>query len=340
MRIDIEPPADPLRRALRAIRNLVRPGLPRHLSRRMRRLDDAGLARVRSALAEHLGTGPADAERQDDDFLNHLHRRLDADRAHIIPWLDAARPLADSNVLEIGCGTGSSTVALAEQGARVTAIDVDPPSTAVAVARCRIHAVEARIEVANATEVRQRYGGQAFDFIIFYASLEHMLYGERLEAMQATWRMLSPGGLWCVIEAPNRLWYRDHHTAQLDFFQWLPDELAVLYAGHSPRGDVRAALEGREAGDEQARQKLLRMGRGVSFHEFDLAIKPAGELDVVSNLAAFERRRDKALWLRWRASFDYRYQSLLIRLRPDLDPGFFEANLDLIIRKNTAGNRT
>src|SRR6266850_7471643 len=60
-----------------------------------------------------------------NDLEDHLFRRLDTDRNLIIPWLDEARPLRNASILEIGCGTGCSTVALAEQGAQVTAIDVD-----------------------------------------------------------------------------------------------------------------------------------------------------------------------------------------------------------------------
>ncbi|HEX5245050.1 MAG TPA: methyltransferase domain-containing protein, partial [Tepidisphaeraceae bacterium] len=74
----------------------------------------------------------------DDDLQNHLFRRLEDNRRQVIPWLDAARPLQGAAVLEIGCGTGSATVTLAEQGAQVTAIDIDPRAIAVAERRCQL----------------------------------------------------------------------------------------------------------------------------------------------------------------------------------------------------------
>src|SRR5215471_7815958 len=40
--------------------------------------------------------------------------RLRRDRVAIIPWLDRTRPLRSSRILEVGCGRGASTVALAE----------------------------------------------------------------------------------------------------------------------------------------------------------------------------------------------------------------------------------
>jgi predicted SAM-dependent methyltransferase len=49
----------------------------------------------------------------------------------------------------------------------------------------------------NATEVAAAFEDRAFDLIIFYASLEHMLIEERLQAIADTWAMLRPGDLWC-----------------------------------------------------------------------------------------------------------------------------------------------
>jgi hypothetical protein len=67
------------------------------------------------------------------------------------------------------------------------------------------------------------FSDRHFDYIIFYASLEHMTIEERMSAMRATWGMLSDGDLWCVIETPNRLWYHDGHTSLLPFYMWLPE---------------------------------------------------------------------------------------------------------------------
>ena len=136
------------------------------------------------------------------DLENHLSKRLEMDRKTIIPWLDKARPLRDSSILEIGCGTGCSTVALAEQGAKVTAIDVDDNSLVVAGDRCRAYGLDVSFAHANATDVDKLFSGRHFDYIIFYAALEHMTVEERMSAMRASWQMLADGDLWCVIETP------------------------------------------------------------------------------------------------------------------------------------------
>lgn len=265
------------------------------------------------------------------DLENHLFRRLDTDRDMIVPWLDDARPLRSTSILEIGCGTGCSTVALAEQGAKVTAVDVDASSLVVARERCRAYSLDVSFAHANATEVPKLFAGRHFDYIIFYAALEHMTIEERMSAMKATWQMLSDGGLWCVIETPNRLWYYDAHTSLLPFHMWLPDELAFAYSRFSPRYNYRELY--REYTDE-AKLHFLRRGRGVSFHEFDLTMKPVRELRVKSSLKVTNRKRGLRDFLKWRFSNEYRYISLLRRIAPEIHEGFLQSSLYLIIEKD------
>ncbi len=103
-----------------------------------------------------------------------LYGRLDGFRDTIIPWLNNAKPLNGSRILEIGSGTGSSTVALAEQGADVTAVDIIEKGLIVAKERSEIYGLNVNFLCANATEVNKNFIGQHFDFIIFFASLELM----------------------------------------------------------------------------------------------------------------------------------------------------------------------
>jgi 2-polyprenyl-3-methyl-5-hydroxy-6-metoxy-1,4-benzoquinol methylase len=265
------------------------------------------------------------------DLENHLFVRLDTDRSMVIPWLDNVRPLRGASILEVGCGTGSSTVALAEQGAEVTAIDVDASSLEVARERCRAYGLDVTLAHANVAEVYELFAGRRFDFIIFYASLEHMTLEERMSAMRATWQMLPVGGMWCVLETPNRLWYYDAHTSLLPFHMWLPDELAFEYSRFSPRYNYRELY--REYTDE-AKLHFLRRGRGVSFHEFELTMKPVGELKIRSSLPVGSRKSGPIGFLKWRFSDEYRYMSLLRRIAPEVHEGFLQSSLYLIIEKD------
>ena len=266
-----------------------------------------------------------------NDLKNHLFRRLGTDRKIIIPWLDKARSLRDSSILEIGCGTGSSTVALAEQGAKVTAIDIDESSLVVAGERCLAYGLDVSFAHANATEVNELFADRHFDFIIFYAALEHMTMAERLFAMRATWKMLSDGDLWCVIETPNRLWYYDAHTSLLPFHMWLPDKLAFEYSRFSPRNNYRELY--REYSDE-SKLHFLRRGRGVSFHEFELTMKPVKELRIKSSLNGTNLERRLWRLVKWRFSIEHRYTLLLRRIVPEIHKGFLQSFLYLIIEKD------
>lgn len=309
--------------------------IPRHIQENFKAIDQLGLDSIEASLRRYYFDRSPETylstDRGKNDLADHLLGRLDADRNRVIPWLDETRPLRNASILEIGCGTGCSTVALAEQGANVTAVDLDESSLAVARDRCRVYGLDVSFVQTNAAEIDGLFSGRHFDWIIFYAALEHMTIKERLSAMSATWKMLSSGSLWCVIETPNRLWYYDAHTSLLPFHMWLPDELAFAYSRFSPRDNYRELY--REYTDE-AKLHFLRRGRGVSFHEFDLAMKPAGELRIKSSLKMGNRKNAQSRLLSWGSSNEDRYASWLQRLAPELHEGFFQDMLYLIIEKD------
>ena len=329
------------RQAARAatLRRLV----PSHLARRHRPLESAARGALEDVLRRHYFSQPvhyfagspeaylASVEGR-DDLAAHVLGRLADDRTRVAPWLNAARPLDGARILEIGCGTGSSTVALAEQGARVTAVDINPDDITAARERCRLYGLDARFAVANATEVHQRFAGEPFDFIIFFATLEHLTIEERLLAMRRTWDMTPVGACWCVVETPNRLWWYDAHTSMLPFYHWLPDSLAMAYARLSPRPSLRSRY-GDSAAPPEVALDFARRGRGVSYHEFELTLGPPAGLKVVSALAPYLRHKSPLHRLRWHASGDARYEAMLRRLGPPMHPGFYQPFLDLIVRK-------
>jgi 2-polyprenyl-3-methyl-5-hydroxy-6-metoxy-1,4-benzoquinol methylase len=321
-------------------RPLISPRIATSISQRFRHIDQKSMSQIEASLKENYFTGRVASFYDDTDYLssdegqndlqNHLYRRLDDFRNTVIPWLSNAKSLGESRILEIGCGTGSSTVALAEQGANVTAVDILETSLAVAKDRCRVYDLSVNFLCVNATEVHKVFAGQHFDSIIFFATLEHMTHNERMIAMKNTWDMLSPGSLWCVIETPNRLWYYDDHTSLLPFYLWLPDDLALLYSQFSPKTTFSNSY--RQI-DDNSKLDFLRRGRGVSFHEFELAMKRAEELDVVSSLPVFLRSQSVLRRILWTFSTPGRFESFLVHSGPKMHRGFYQRDLDLIIRK-------
>ena len=298
---------------------------------RFRTLDATKAAELAAFTSAHY------AERVTDegDLDAALAGALVEDRYANVPWLDAAYPLDGARVLEIGCGTGESTLALAEQGAHVTGIDVDEAALSVGRERMRLYGLDADLRCGNAANVAAELPGRTFDMVIFFASLEHMTLPERFAAMEQTWAMLKPGGVWCVVEAPNRLWFWDGHTSMENFYNWLPDELAARWAHRAGRAHFAEAFPARpNTSTEPFDTTLLaRWGRGVSFHEFDLVMGGARKLDIVSNKTDFLRRSNPLLFAHGLVSKARRYEQFLGSIAPDVNPGFFKQYLDLIIRK-------
>jgi 2-polyprenyl-3-methyl-5-hydroxy-6-metoxy-1,4-benzoquinol methylase len=317
-------------RARSAAQNLLSP-VPAHLARNHIYLDATATAAVRESLRKHFYQGwrsesnysPQAAER---DLKGHLEGALRRYRTMYVPWLDAARRIAGLRVLELGCGTGSSSVALAEQGAKVTALDIDEASLRVAAERAEVYGLRIEFMKRSADAIAE-FGAGTYDLVIFSASLEHMTNRERLAALRGAWEILSPRGLLCVLDTPNRLWFFDQHTSHLPFFHWLPNDLAFSYCQFSPRENLRTHYTEYNSATEE---HFLRRGRGASFHEFDLAIRPAAQLKVVSSLRSYRGALRKLLVPRQKR----RYKAMLRSICPDLHEGFFDPTLALIIEKD------
>ena len=265
-----------------------------------------------------------------------LAARLHNDRYTVIPWLDAALPLAGARILEIGCGTGESTLALTEQGAQVTGIDVDEGALAVGRERLRMHGLSGEFHVANAADLASLLRGRSFDIVVFFASLEHMTLSERLAALAQSWSLLRPGGVLCVYEAPNRLWYWDGHTSMENFYHWLPNDLASRWA-HRSRREAFAEVFPADpdfAHESEANSELVaRWGRGVSFHEFDLVFGDVRDLDVVSGKQDFLLAGNPLLKAKHAVSRARTFERFLEAIAPNVHPAFLRQYLDVIIRK-------
>lgn len=261
------------------------------------------------------------------DFFDHLIDRLADNRRRVVPWFNRISRLDGLRILEIGSGTGSSAVAFAEQGAQLTGIDIDEPSLEVARRRCALYGLgSVELEWVNIADEHPVFA-RRYDLIVFFASLEHMLHEERLEGLRKTWAMLGSGGLLGVIECPNRLWFFDDHTAWLPFFHWLPDRLAMEYSRRSPRPSLRAEGAGTSI------DTFLRYGRGVSFHEFELALVDLKTLQIAGELESFLQRWYPAFYLRHRFSLAHSYERFLRKVAPGVHAGFFRPSLNIVLRK-------
>jgi len=275
------------------------------------------------------------------DFEDHLYRRLNNFRTTVVPWLDSMIPLKNASVLEIGCGTGSTTVALGEKGAKITAIDVCAESMQVAKERCRIYGINnVEFQLLNADRMKSSLT-DPFDYVIFTASMEHMTHNERIRSIQAAYELVKENGHVVLLETPNRLWFADVHTSGDPFFHWLSDECAMDYAQFTPRESFHFAFEDRA---DDSLTKLARWGRGVSFHEFVIALGGMEKVKVASSMWSFLDRRDYKSFLRKAAhSFfgilgkggqNRRYRHFLKQVAPNgIHEGFYAEWLYIALKK-------
>lgn len=310
------------------------------LRRNHRCLTAAQLSALESALTEHYFNDPQ--YYPDDpnvylatptgqaDMADHLTNRLTAFRTLVVPWLDSVFPLRSATILEVGCGTGASTVALSEQGARVVGVDESQGALAVARVRCDLYGVEANFKRANAVELNSSLCESEVTAVIYFAVLEHMTWQERRDSLRAAWQMLQKGQYLVVIETPNRLWHTDFHTTSEPFFHWLPDDIAFAYSRLTQRKIFNEIFREQS---EEAMVRFARWGRGVSYHDFVLSLDvPAGALPVASYMQLFLRKKRFEQLLR-RYSRTRRDEARLQEIVPAVHPAFLGADLNFALRK-------
>src|SRR5215213_2826979 len=116
-------------------------------------------ATLRMSFFNRQPPGYLETEQGFTDMANHLTNRLQNAQLQVVPWLESVTNLHGARVLEIGCGTGSGLVALAERGAQVIGVDVDEGALEVARKRCSLHGVVAELHAANATSVAEAFAG-------------------------------------------------------------------------------------------------------------------------------------------------------------------------------------
>jgi SAM-dependent methyltransferase len=243
-----------------------------------RMVDPALMARVQQALLQSYFADyePSFLETPSgrSDVADHVDGRYNRCVDYVLPWLGRYLKLDTAEIVELGCGTGSSTAAFAQVSRHVAGYDIHAPS--VAAARSRLEAMGLRNADLNLVEPAQLLGAlrekhpRGADVFLLYAVLEHQTPAERLETLRTGWDMLRPGGLLVVVDTPNRLVYFDAHTSLLPFFHLLPPELGLPYASRSPRALFREAMA-RVPADE-GRMTLTRWGLGASYHELELAV--------------------------------------------------------------------
>jgi 2-polyprenyl-6-hydroxyphenyl methylase/3-demethylubiquinone-9 3-methyltransferase len=108
-----------------------------------------------------------------------------------LAWIDGLAPLAGKDVLDVGCGGGILSEAMARLGARVTGIDLSEPPLRVA----ELHLLESGLSVSyqkGSAEDLSRTLPESFDVVTCMELLEHV--PDPASTVAACARLVRPGG--------------------------------------------------------------------------------------------------------------------------------------------------
>lgn len=273
----------------------------------------------------------------------HLtYGRMQQCRNQFLPWLSYHVELSTAVIAEFGCGTGCSTGPLAAACNFLHAFDTD--AEAIECARHRLELLQTnnvKLHCMPSDWLKIRATGtplpdtNSTDVIVCYAFLEHLTPEERINFLQMAWAMLKPKGYLVTYETPNRLHWWDWHSSKLPFQDTLPDVLAQAYLSRSKRPDidVRTQPLGQliKSKDVNDFEELYRFGRGVSYHEFDLAIG-LSKLEVIADSCS-EKAMIRGQWAQQDAEWERALTKKFEKYAPAVSPAFAYPSLDLILRK-------
>jgi 2-polyprenyl-6-hydroxyphenyl methylase / 3-demethylubiquinone-9 3-methyltransferase len=108
-----------------------------------------------------------------------------------LDYVDSRAGLAGKLVLDVGCGGGLLSEAMAGRGAQVTGIDLGPQTIEVA----ELHALESKVPVRYARESAETHAAQhagAYDIAVCMEMLEHVPEPESV--LRALRTLVKPGG--------------------------------------------------------------------------------------------------------------------------------------------------
>jgi len=162
----------------------------------------------------------------------------------------------DRRILEVGCGPGVVSVALALSGALVTAVDVSGSGLRVTRERAEHYGVSDRVETIQRPAEQLDFPEGTFDFFLAKSVVHHLIIDD---VMPRVYRFLRPGGKGAIVEPLG--------NPILDFARWhLPYPGKVARGEHGTdefftRGTIRQILGHFDYGDSREFRLLGMLGQ-------------------------------------------------------------------------------
>jgi SAM-dependent methyltransferase len=180
--------------------------------------------------------------RSDFDHMARLADRREIRMGRYDAFLLAQVPAGAVDVLEVGCGLGELTAALATGPRAVTSIDLSPEMIARAVRRIP---ATSRVSFLCAEFLAHDFGSSTFDLIVSAATLHHLPVEIAVSRMVA---LLRPGGRLLIHDLRTNTGLLDHVRTAAALAPVAMLRLVRTGRLRSPR-DVRDAWSRHAAGE-------------------------------------------------------------------------------------------
>ncbi len=181
--------------------------------------------------------------------------------------------LQGQRLLDLGCGMGGLSTALALEGAKVTSLDYN--RAYCEITRLRGKRYNLRFDPVNAAGEHLPFADAAFDTVVCMDVLEHVQQPEKLLAEIS--RVLAPGGL-AYITAINRYAFNDPHY-HVRGVNWLPRRFAPTYLKLIKRQKDNSRFTDRQTLDEMHYYRYADLLPFARRHNF-VQLEELGELEL------------------------------------------------------------
>jgi SAM-dependent methyltransferase len=189
------------------------------------------------------------------------YQRRDIQRGReIVRVIRQRMPLEGKRVLDVGCGYGGMMICLAEQGAHISGVEIDPERASRGRLRLQELGIPCDYREADICEPAIRESLGKFDIITCQDVLEHVM--DPTLMIETVCSMLRPGGI-IFVQVPNK-WgaqqlMADHHFS-LTGLTALSRNQAIEYWQSATGGEARYYDVGYPRGERYYMSAFARCG--------------------------------------------------------------------------------